>query len=117
MSMPGQRTMSESKNEPAVKLTYDNWYLWDCYFTSTILQKNAKIALEPEPINPCIQQQITTPAATGTTGTPSISVTPQPTAEELKVYCDELKEWKTVNNIACGIIIGTILDEIQHIIN
>ena len=109
--------MSESKNEPAVKLGYDNWYLWDRYFTSTILRKNAEIALEPEPVNPSAQQQTTAPATTGTSGTPSVTVTTQPTAEELKTYRDELKEWKTVNNIARGIIIGTISDEIQHVID
>jgi len=51
------------------------------------------------------------------TTTPSITVIPLPTAEELKMYHEELKEWKTVNNVAAGVILGVISDEVQHAIN
>src|SRR5258706_3715513 len=101
--------MSEQKINLSVKLTFDNWNLWDRHIKSTICRKNAYIAFDPEPINPSTPapQQTTlattATATTSTTTTPVVMVTPTPTAEELKTYCEELKEWKTANNIAAGV--------------
>jgi len=44
-------------------------------------------------------------------------VIPQPSTDELKTYRKELKEWKTVNNIVAGVILGAISDDVQHIID
>ena len=44
-------------------------------------------------------------------------VTPHPSAEELKTYREELKEWKTVNNIVAGVILRAISDDVQHVID
>jgi len=44
--------MSELKSDSAIKLTYSNWHPWDHYIKSTIHQKNAYIAFDPEPVNP-----------------------------------------------------------------
>ena len=115
--MPSQQTMSESKNDQYIKLTHNNWYLWDWHITSTIQQKNAYVTFDPQPVDPSTQQQVTPPASTATTSTPSITATPQPTPEEMKLYCEELKEWRTVNNVAAGAILNSISDEVQHIIN
>src|SRR5258706_1219905 len=112
--------MSNSKNDQTIKLSYDNWYLWDHHINSTIRQKNASVALDPEPVDPRTTQQTTTVATAGTpsaSGTSQPSTTPVPTADELKTYRDELKEWKTVNNIAAGVILGTLTEEIQHVID
>jgi len=111
--------MSESRNDESVKLGYDNWYLWDHQINSTIRRKNASVAFDPEPVNPRTTQQTTTPAAAGdpnASSTPSTTAS-QPTAEELKTYCAELKEWKTVNNIVAGVILGTLSEEIKHVVN
>jgi hypothetical protein len=93
-------TMSEQKTEPTVKLGYENWHIWDHYVQSAIRRKNASIAFDPEPTNPRTQQQVVPAMATGATTTPSITVSPQPTAEVLKTDRDELKEWNAANNIA-----------------
>ena len=42
--------------------------------------------------------------STGSMTTPSITVSHTPTAEELKTYCKEHKEWKTARNITAGVI-------------
>src|SRR5258706_4849660 len=112
--------MSNSKNDQTIKLSYDNWYLWDHHINSTIRQKNASVALDPEPVDPRTTQQTTTVATAGTpsaSGTSQPSTTPVPTADKLKTYQDELKEWKTANNIAAGVILGTLSEEIQHVID
>jgi len=106
--------MNNQKSNSTVRLTYGNWHPWDRYVKSTIRWKNAYITFDPKPINPCTQQQIV-PAAT--TATPSVTVIPLPTPEEMKVYREELKEWKTANNVAAGVILGAIPDEVQHVIN
>jgi len=49
--------------------------------------------------------------------TSSVTITPQPTSEELTTYREELKEWKAANNIAAGIILGAISDGLQHVID
>ena len=50
--------------------------------------------------------------------TSTVTVTPvPPTAEELKMYYEELKEWRTANNVAAGVILSVISDDVQHIIN
>src|SRR5258706_1266199 len=115
--------MSEQKINLSMKLTFDNWNLWDCHIKSTICRKNAYITFDPEPINPstpALQQTkpaMTATATTSTTTTPVVMVTPNPTAEELKTYCEELKEWKTTNNVAAGVILGLISNEVKHIID
>ena len=115
--------MSEQKTDSSVKLAYDNWNLWDRYIKSTIRRKNAYIAFDPEPVDPRVPQQApqaapvppaTTPA---TAPVPAITVTAQPTAEELKTYREELKEWKTANNVAAGVILGSISEEVEHLVN
>jgi len=111
------KTMSEPKHNSAIKLNYNNWYLWDCYIKSTIHQKNAYVAFDPEPIDLRMVQQIIPATATSATTTPTIVVIPQPSADELKTYCEELKEWKMVNNVTAGVILGAISDDVQHIIN
>jgi hypothetical protein len=107
----------KSKSDQTVKLGYDNWYLWDRCIKSTIRRKNAYIAFDPEPVDPRTQQQIAPPTTGAPTTTPSISVMPQPTTEELKRYREELKEWRTANNVAAGVILGAISDEVQHVVN
>ena len=112
--------MSDSKNDQTVKLSYDNWYSWDHHINSTIRRKNASVALDPEPVDPHTAQQTTTVVTAGapsTSGTSQPSATSLPTAEALKAYRDELKEWKTANNIAAGVILGTLSEEIQHVID
>ena len=104
MSENRQPMMSKSNNEPLVKLSYDNWYIWDFQIKSTILRKNAYVAFDPEPVNPCAQQQVSPAGSTGSTTIPSITVSHTPTAEELKTYCKEHKEWKTARNITAGVI-------------
>ena len=46
-----------------------------------------------------------------------ITVTPRPMAEERKTYCKELKEWRVANNVAAGVILGTISVEVKHLVN
>jgi hypothetical protein len=55
--------------------------------------------------------------ATSATLTLSVTVSPQTTTEESRTYHSELKEWNTVNNIMAGVILGSISDEVQYIIN
>jgi len=113
--------MSDSKIDQTVKLSYDNWYLWDHHINSTIRRKNASVALDPEPVDPSTVQQTATtttspdPNAAGTSQPPPTAT--QPTTEEMKIYRDELKEWKTANNVAAGVILGALSEEIKHIIN
>jgi len=109
--------MSEPKHDSAIKLNYRNWYLWDHYIKSAIHWKNAYIAFDPKPIDLRTVQQIVLVTATSTTTTPTVMVVPQPSADELKMYCKELKEWKSANNIMAGVILGAISDDIQHIID
>jgi len=104
--------MSESESDHTIELNYDNWYLWDHHIISTILRKNAYLAFDPQPVDPRAQQLVNPPSTT-----PSVTITPQPTSEELRTYCEELKEWKTANNIAAGIILGAISDGLQHVID
>lgn len=135
--------MSDSKGEPAVKLGYDNWFEWDRYIKSTIRRKNAYVAFNPKPIDPRVQQganpaaaPAATPASvTATTATTSTTATAPtaptatpttpamatsataPSADEVKTYCNELKEWRAADNIAAGVILGTLSPEVQHVIN
>jgi hypothetical protein len=125
--------MSESKNKQAVMLSYDNWYTWDHYIKSTTRRKNAYIAFDPAPADPRTTARATlsatatsmsAPASTSASGatasstsTPSATVTSQPTSEELKTYHEELREWNTANNVAAGVILGALSDEVQHVID
>src|SRR5258706_3060390 len=112
--------MSKQKTTSSVKLTFDNWTLWNCNIKSTIRHKNAYIVLDPKPANPHTKQQaipMATVVTMSTTATPAVAVTPQPTAEELKMYRDELKEWRSANNVVAGLILGLISNEVEHIIN
>ena len=109
--------MSDHKIDSSVRLTYTNWNLWDCHIKSTIRHKNAYIAFDPKPVNPNALQQVVQAAASGTTTTPAVTVTIQPTAEELKTYREELKEWRTANNVVAGVILGSISEEVEHIID
>ena len=106
--------MSESKNDQSIKLTYNNWHQWDRHITSTIRRKNAYIAFQPEPVDPRTQQQN---IQTASTTTPNITITSQPTTEELKVYYDRLEKWSTANEVAAGVILGSISDEVEHIVD
>lgn len=90
--------MSNHKTDSSVRLTYTNWNIWDRYVKSTICWKNAYIAFDPKPVDPSAPQQVVQVAAGGVTTTPAIMVAIQPTAEEMKAYREELKEWKTANN-------------------
>ena len=112
--------MSDAKGEMFVRLGLDNWYEWNWYIKSTIRRKNAYIAFSPEPIDPRTPQTATpgttaTTTPSTTTATPGITVTPAPTAAELKAYHEELKEWHAANNIAAGIILGTISPDLAYI--
>ena len=109
--------MSEPKHDSAIKLNYDNWYLWDRYIKSTIRRKNAYVAFDPEPIDPRTIQQVVLATATSAKTTPTVMVIPQASAGELKTYREEWKEWKTANNVAAGVILGAISDDVQHIID
>ena len=51
------------------------------------------------------------------TATPAVTVTPTPSSDELKAFCIELKEWKTMNNVAVGVILSSISNEVEHIID
>jgi hypothetical protein len=86
--------MSELKTSQDIKLGYDNWYTWDHHIKSTIRRKNAFIAFGPEPADPRTPKQVISPM-TAASSTPIITVTSQPSQEELKTYRKELKEWKT----------------------
>jgi len=44
-------------------------------------------------------------------------VTTTPSAEELKMYREELKEWRTANNVVAGVILGSISVKVEHLIN
>jgi len=68
------------------------------------------------PVDPRAQQQVVPTAVAGNTPTPSVTVNPQPTAEELKAYRDELKEWRAANNIAKGVILDSVSDEMRHVV-
>ena len=109
-----QQTMSESESDQTIELNYDNWYLWEhhIYIMSTILRKNAYLAFDPQPVDPRAQQLSNPPSTT-----PSVTITPQPTSEELTTYREELQEWKAANNIAAGIILGAISDGVRHVID
>ena len=109
--------MSETKSDLSVKLAYDNWNLWDHYIKSTIHRKHAYITFDPKPVNLCAPQQVAQVVTAGTAATPAITSTVQPTAEELKTYCEELKEWKTVNNVMAGVILGSISKEVVHLVD
>jgi len=104
--------MSESESDQTIELNYDNWYLWDLHIMSTILRKNAYLAFDPQPVDPRAQQLVNPPSTTS-----SVTITPQPTSEELTTYREELKEWKAANNIATGIILGAISDGVRHVID
>src|SRR5258706_942420 len=110
-------TMGDHKTNLSVKLTYTNWNLWDCYVKSTIRRKNAYVAFNPEPITLSAPQQVVQVVTGSAPATPSITVIPKPSAEEMKAYCEELKEWKTANNVTAGVILGSISEEVDHIVN
>src|SRR6266404_2010452 len=76
------------------------------------------ITFDPKPINlNTAQTQVIPAVAAGMTTTPSITITPAPSAEELKTYCEELREWKTANNVVAGVILGMLSDKVQYIID
>ena len=104
--------MSESESDQTIELNYDNWYLWDHHIISIIRRKNAYLAFDPQPVDPRAQQLVNPPSTT-----PNVTITPQPTSEELTTYREELKEWKAANNIAAGIILGAISDGVRHVID
>ena len=108
--------MSESKSEQTITLKYDNWYVWDPYIMSAIRRENAYLAFDSEPVDPRTQQRVVPPATT-LVPTPSVTTTPQPTNEELKAYREELKEWKAADDIAAGVILSSISDELQHVVD
>ena len=117
-------TMSNHKSNPPTRLTYTNWNLWERYVKSIIHCKNAYIVFDPMPIDPSAQQQVvqaaTTPssAAPGAAATiPTVTVAPAAMAEEMKVFCEEMKEWRVANNIMAGVILGSISEEVEYIIN
>ncbi len=49
--------------------------------------------------------------------TTTATITPQLSAEDIKMYHDELKEWKAANNVAAGVILSSILDEVEHVVD
>lgn len=100
-----------------MKLAYDNWYTWDVHIKGIIRRKNAYIAFDPEPTGLRTSQQVIPPTAGTSSNILSVAVTSQPTPEELKMYRKELKEWRTANNVAAGVILGTISEEVEHIID
>ena len=65
---------------------------------------------------PRTPQQIVPTTSTASTG-PTTTVITQPTAEELKAYREELKEWTVANNVAAGVIIGTLSAEVKHLVD
>jgi hypothetical protein len=110
--------MSKLKSSHDIKLSYDNWHIWDCYIKSTIRCKNAYLAFDPEPVDPRTLPQVISPMTlSASLSIPSITVTCQPSAKELEMYHSELKAWKATNNITAGIILGTISDEVQYVID
>lgn len=112
--------MSESRNDAAVKLTFGNWHLWDRYVISTIRRKNAYVAFDPEPTdprNPAPATTSATAAATTSTTAATSTTTLAPSADVLKTYREELKEWRVANNVAAGVILGSISDEVDHVID
>jgi hypothetical protein len=109
--------MSELKSNQDIKLGYDNWHIWDRQIKSTIRRKNTYIAFDPEPTDPRNPKQVIPPTTSTSSSMPSMTVTSQPSKEELQTYREELKEWKTAINVAAGVILGTISDEVQHVID
>jgi hypothetical protein len=110
--------MSELKSSHDIKLSYNNWHIWDCYIKSTIRHKNAYLAFNPEPVDPHTSPQvISLTTSSASLLIPGITVTCQPSAKELETYCSEPKEWKAANNIAAGIILSAISDEVQYVID
>jgi len=109
--------MSEYKLDSYVRLGYENWQCWELYVQSAVLRKNAIIMFDPMPVDPQTQQQVIIPATVaGTTTTPSVMVNTQPTAEELKTYRDGLEKWRSANNIAKGVILGSVSNEVRHVV-
>jgi hypothetical protein len=94
--------MSEVKSNQDIKLGYDNWNMWDRQIKSTIRRKNAYIAFDPQPTDPCNPKQVVPPTTATPSSTPRVTFTPQPSLEKVKTYREELKEWKTANNVAAG---------------
>ena len=105
--------MSKQRKDQLVVLSYNNWHLWEHYIKSSTRRKNAKFALDrPEPIDPRTPQVV--PA---TVTAPAITVTPQPTDEELKAYHEELERWGVTNNIAAGVILSSLSAEVKHLVD
>ena len=105
--------MSNKKGDQLVILSYNNWYQWEHYIKSSTRRKNAKFTINrPEPIDPRTPQVI---PATATA--PAVTVTPQPTAEEMKAYCEGLEKWEVANNIAAGVILGSLSAEVMHLVD
>lgn len=119
--------MSESKHDHLVlvMLGYDNWHLWDRHIKSTIRRKSAYIAFSPKPVDPSQLPATATPIAapsTSTAATTSTTATatataPKSTAEEMKKFETALEKWTDANEVAAGVILGAISDEVQHIID
>jgi hypothetical protein len=110
--------MSKPKSSHDIKLSYNNWHIWGCYIKSTIRHKNAYLTFNPEPVDPHTSPQaISLTTLLASLLIPGITVTCQPSAKELETYHSELKEWKVANNIAAGVILGVISDEVQYVID
>ena len=108
--------MSESKTE-SIKLSFDNWYLWDHHIKSVIHHKNAYLAFKPEPTDPRTAWQVIPPTSGTSSNVPGITVTSVPTSEELKTYQDNLEKWTAADNVAAGVILGSISTTVKYVID
>ena len=109
--------MSESKTTMSAKLTCDNWYLWDHHVKSVIRRKNAYIAFKPEPTDPRTTHQVIPPTTGTSSNVPGVTATSGPTSEELKTYRDDLEKWTTADNVAAGVILGSISAMVKYVID
>ena len=109
-------TMSESKTK-TIKLSFDNWYLWDHHIKSIIHQKNAYIAFKPKPTDLHTTQQVIPPTSGTSSNIPGITVTSRPTMEELKTYWDDLEKWMAADNVAAGVILSSISTTVKYVVD
>ena len=108
--------MNELRKERVVILSCNNWYSWDRYIKGAIRRKNAYDALNPPPVDPRIAT--TTPAgAAATAGTSQGTAPATPTDDEIKIYRAALEKWNSANDVAVGVILGSISASVELVVD
>ena len=103
--------MNELRKERVVILSRNNWYSWDRYIKGAIRRKNAYDALSPPPVDPRVTTA--TPAgATAAAGTSQGTTPATPTDDEIKIYRAALEKWSSANNVAAGVILGSLSERL-----